>query len=294
MRCWCCSARRACYRALLHDWLGITLAFRWTGRAGGGGDGLSADGAGDAAVDRGGAATTGVGGAHAGASRWRAFYSVTPMPLAAGHRCRRPSSTFAGRWANSGATITFGSNIPGETLPLAVIYGLAQSPGGAAIPAVRQAVGASNCGAGAHGVGSNRRARLAWQAQVDEMPSELAERGRCWCRACRTDQRAPAGDGGSAQPAGRLVLALFASGSSANHAVINVLLAEGRPTLAALWWSVTSPGSIQRARHPSAGRAAAGYLFQDGLLLASVASPLLQRCASRSAAVGKMKFRSSR
>ena len=65
-----------------------------------------------------------------GASRTRVFFTVT-LPLAASGVATGALLSFARALGEFGATITFVSNIPGETqtLPLA-IYGFTQSPGG--------------------------------------------------------------------------------------------------------------------------------------------------------------------
>ena len=117
--------------ARLHDWFGITLIFRWTGAA------LAAAimavplmvraiRLSIEAVDRGleGAART------LGASPWHAFTTVT-LPLSMPGVLAALVLGFARSIGEFGATITFVSNIPGETrtLPLA-IYSALQLPGG--------------------------------------------------------------------------------------------------------------------------------------------------------------------
>lgn len=117
--------------ARLHDWFGITLIFRWTGAA------LAAAimalplmvraiRLSIEAVDRRleGAART------LGASPWHAFTSVT-LPLSMPGVLAALVLGFARSIGEFGATITFVSNIPGETrtLPLA-IYSALQIPGG--------------------------------------------------------------------------------------------------------------------------------------------------------------------
>jgi molybdate transport system permease protein len=74
-----------------------------------------------------------------GAPRWRVFFTVT-LPLAWPGIVTGSLLAFARALGEFGATITFVSNIPGETrtLPLA-IYTLTQSPGGDA-PALRLAL----------------------------------------------------------------------------------------------------------------------------------------------------------
>jgi len=115
---------------LLADWLGITLMFRWTGAA------LAAAimalplmvramRLSIEAVDRRleSAART------LGASPWRAFLTVS-LPLAMPGLLAGAVLGFARSIGEFGATITFVSNIPGETrtIPIA-IYGALQIPG---------------------------------------------------------------------------------------------------------------------------------------------------------------------
>ena len=114
----------------LHDWLGLTLIFRWTGAALAAGImalplmvraiRLSIE-----AVDRRleGAART------LGASGWRVFWTIT-VPLALPGILAGVVLGFARSIGEFGATITFVSNIPGETetLPIA-IYAALQVPG---------------------------------------------------------------------------------------------------------------------------------------------------------------------
>ena len=116
--------------ARLHDWFGVTLIFRWTGAALAAGImalplmvraiRLSIE-----AVDRRleGAART------LGASPWHAFTTVT-LPLSMPGVLAALVLGFARSIGEFGATITFVSNIPGETrtLPLA-IYSALQVPG---------------------------------------------------------------------------------------------------------------------------------------------------------------------
>ncbi|MEO5773837.1 MAG: molybdate ABC transporter permease subunit [Sphingomicrobium sp.] len=116
---------------VLDQWFGVTVIFRWTGAAIASGImalplmvraiRLSIE-----AVDRRleGVART------LGASSWRAFASVT-LPLTMPGIIAALVLGFARAIGEFGATITFVSNIPGETrtLPLA-IYGLLQVPGG--------------------------------------------------------------------------------------------------------------------------------------------------------------------
>ncbi len=113
------------------DTFGITFAFRWTGAA------LAAAVMGlplmvramrisIEAVDQRleSAART------LGASRWRAFLTIT-VPLSLPGIMAGAILSFAKSFGEFGATITFVSNIPGETqtLPIA-IYSILQTPGG--------------------------------------------------------------------------------------------------------------------------------------------------------------------
>lgn len=117
--------------AWLHDWFGVSFAFRWTGAA------LAAAVMGFPLMVRAmrlsleavppkleWAART------LGASRVRTFFAVT-LPLALPGVAVGVLLAFARSLGEFGATITFVSNIPGETqtLPLA-IYSLTQSPSG--------------------------------------------------------------------------------------------------------------------------------------------------------------------
>lgn len=118
----------------LDQWFGISLVFRWTGAAIAAAVmalplmvraiRLSIE-----AIDRRleGAART------LGAGRWRAFASIT-LPLSLPGIWAALVLGFARSLGEFGATITFVSNIPGETrtLPLA-IYGALQVPGSDAI-----------------------------------------------------------------------------------------------------------------------------------------------------------------
>lgn len=120
----------------LNEWLDITLMFRWTGAALAAGVmalplmvrsmRLSIE-----AVDRRleGAART------LGASRWRVFLTIT-LPLSLPGIWAGIVLGFARSLGEFGATITFVSNIPGETrtLPLAV-YTALQLPGSEALVA---------------------------------------------------------------------------------------------------------------------------------------------------------------
>ena len=115
----------------LDSWFGVTFAFRWTGAA------LAAGVMGFPLMVRAirlaiEAVPTKLEWAARtlGASRWRVFFSVT-LPLALPGLAVGVLLAFARSLGEFGATITFVSNIPGETqtLPLA-IYSLTQSPGG--------------------------------------------------------------------------------------------------------------------------------------------------------------------
>ncbi len=116
--------------SVLDQWFGVTFAFRWTGAA------LAAAVMGFPLMVRAmrlsleavppkleWAART------LGATRWRVFLTVT-LPLALPGVAVGVLLAFARSLGEFGATITFVSNIPGETqtLPLA-IYTLTQSPG---------------------------------------------------------------------------------------------------------------------------------------------------------------------
>jgi len=124
----------------LYDVFGITVAFRWTGAA------LAAAIMGlplmvramrlsieavDARLEM--AART------LGAGWWRAFFTIT-LPLSLPGIIAGAILSFAKSFGEFGATITFVSNIPGETqtLPIA-IYSFLQSPGGEG-PAIRLAI----------------------------------------------------------------------------------------------------------------------------------------------------------
>ena len=118
----------------LDEWLGIVFAFRWTGAA------LASAIMGFplmvrairlsiAAVDR----QLEVAAKTLGASSARVFFTVT-LPLAIPGIVTGVLLAFARDLGEFGATITFVSNIPGETetLPLA-IYSFTQVPGGDAM-----------------------------------------------------------------------------------------------------------------------------------------------------------------
>jgi molybdate transport system permease protein len=123
--------RRGPIGAVLEQYFGIVVAFRWTGAAIAAGImgfplmvraiRLSVE-----AIDSGleAAART------LGAGRWRVFFTIT-LPLALPGILTGVLLSFARSLGEFGATITFVSNIPGETrtLPLA-IYTFTQVPGG--------------------------------------------------------------------------------------------------------------------------------------------------------------------
>ncbi len=117
--------------SLLDEWFGISFAFRWTGAA------LAAGVMGFPlmvrairlaieAIDR----RLEAAAATLGAPPWRVFASMT-LPLAIPGIATGMLLSFARSLGEFGATITFVSNIPGETqtLPLA-IYSYTQVPGG--------------------------------------------------------------------------------------------------------------------------------------------------------------------
>lgn len=117
--------------AWLFDWFGITVVFKWTGAAIAAGImglplmvtgmRLSIE-----SVDR----RLETAARTLGASKARAFFSVT-VPLALPGVLAGAVMSFARSFGEFGATITFVSNIPGETrtLPIA-IYTLLQTPNG--------------------------------------------------------------------------------------------------------------------------------------------------------------------
>ena len=123
--------RRGPLGAVLDEYFGIIVAFRWTGAAIAAGImgfplmvraiRLSVE-----AIDNGleAAART------LGAGRWRVYLTIT-LPLALPGILTGALLSFARSLGEFGATITFVSNIPGETrtLPLA-IYTFTQVPGG--------------------------------------------------------------------------------------------------------------------------------------------------------------------
>jgi len=118
----------------LESWLGVSVLFRWTGAAVAAGVmalplmvraiRLSIEGV-DRRLEQ--AART------LGAGRWRTFATVT-LPLSLPGVIAGVVLGFARALGEFGATITFVSNVPGETqtLPLA-IYAALQTPGGEAL-----------------------------------------------------------------------------------------------------------------------------------------------------------------
>lgn len=123
--------RRGWIGAYLHDWFGITLAFRWTGAALAAAVmafplmvraiRLSFEG-----IDR----RVELAARTLGASPLDLFFSIS-LPLAWPGIAAGATIAFARCLGEFGATITFVSNIPGQTqtLPLA-IYTYTQTPGG--------------------------------------------------------------------------------------------------------------------------------------------------------------------
>jgi molybdate transport system permease protein len=123
--------RRGPLGALLEEYFGIVVAFRWTGAA------VAAAVMGFPLMVR--AIRLSVEGVDSGleaaartlgAARWRVFCTIT-LPLALPGVLTGALLSFARSLGEFGATITFVSNIPGETrtLPLA-IYTQTQVPGG--------------------------------------------------------------------------------------------------------------------------------------------------------------------
>lgn len=123
--------RRGVLGAWFYDWFGITFAFNWRGavlaaavmsfplmvRA----IRLSLEGV-DLRLEQ--AART------LGAGRWRVFFTIT-LPLMLPGIIAGAVLAFARSLGEFGATITFVSNIPGETRTLpAAMYTLIQTPGG--------------------------------------------------------------------------------------------------------------------------------------------------------------------
>jgi molybdate transport system permease protein len=107
--------RRGFIGSWLYDWFGLTLPSAGAGGAGGGGDVLSADGAGHSPGAGRGGRQAGTGGANPGGPLAGVFYDNAAAD-AAGHyrRYRAGLRPLAGEF---GATITFVSNIPGKRAP---------------------------------------------------------------------------------------------------------------------------------------------------------------------------------
>lgn len=123
--------RHGVFGELLESWFGVTVAFRWTGAA------IAAAVMGlplmvrairlsFEAIDP----RLEVAARTLGAGPWYVFATIT-LPLAVPGVAAGAILSFARSLGEFGATITFVSNIPGETrtIPIA-IYGLLQSPGG--------------------------------------------------------------------------------------------------------------------------------------------------------------------
>jgi molybdate transport system permease protein len=118
--------------SLLDEWFGIVFAFRWTGAAlASGRHGFPADGARDTAVDRSDRSQARDRCANAGRARGSGCSHRSPCRLRFPGIITGTLLSFARGLGEFGATITFVSNIPGETqtLPLA-IYTFTQVPGG--------------------------------------------------------------------------------------------------------------------------------------------------------------------
>jgi molybdate transport system permease protein len=117
--------------AWLESWFGVSVLFRWTGAAiAAARDGAAADGARDPAVDR----RRSTGGSNRRRAPWargRADVFDITLPLSLPGVIAGMVLGFARALGEFGATITFVSNVPGETqtLPLA-IYAALQTPGG--------------------------------------------------------------------------------------------------------------------------------------------------------------------
>ena len=123
--------RRGVIGAVLEEWFGVVFAFRWTGAA------LASAIMGFPlmvrairlsieAIDR----RLETAARTLGASQWRVLATVT-LPLALPGIVTGSLLSFARGLGEFGATITFVSNIPGETLTLPLaIYSFTQVPGG--------------------------------------------------------------------------------------------------------------------------------------------------------------------
>ena len=123
--------RRGVLGAWLYDWFGITFAFNWKGAVLAAGVmsfplmvraiRLALEGV-DLRLEQ--AART------LGAGRWRVFFTIT-LPLTLPGIIAGTVLAFARSLGEFGATITFVSNIPGETRTLpSAMYTLIQTPGG--------------------------------------------------------------------------------------------------------------------------------------------------------------------
>ena len=110
--------------AVLERWLGVSVLFRWTGAA------IAAAVMAFPLMVR--AMRLEQAARTLGAGRWRAYATIT-LPLSAPGVAAAAVLGFARSIGEFGATITFVSNVPGETqtLPLA-IYAALQRPGGEA------------------------------------------------------------------------------------------------------------------------------------------------------------------
>ncbi len=112
--------RRGPVGGVLDEWFGIVLRLPLDGGGAGGGDhGLSADGAGDAPGDRGGRSRAGSRRRPRLARRAWVFVTVT-LPLILPGVIAGAVLAFAKAMGEFGATITFVSNIPGETQTAAI------------------------------------------------------------------------------------------------------------------------------------------------------------------------------
>ncbi|MBS0847690.1 molybdate ABC transporter permease subunit [Citrobacter sp. JGM124] len=123
--------RRGVIGSWFHDWFGITFAFNWKGAVLAAGVmsfplmvraiRLALEGV-DLRLEQ--AART------LGARRWRVFFTIT-LPLTLPGIIAGTVLAFARSLGEFGATITFVSNIPGETRTLpSAMYTLIQTPGG--------------------------------------------------------------------------------------------------------------------------------------------------------------------
>ncbi len=122
--------RRGFIGSWLYDWFGISFAFSWRGAV------LAAAVMSFPLMVRAirlaleGGRQTGASGENLGASRWRVFLTIT-LPLTLPGIIVGTVLAFARSLGEFGATITFVSNIPGETRTLpSAMYTLIQTPGG--------------------------------------------------------------------------------------------------------------------------------------------------------------------